>query len=331
MRDMPEIFGTLPDGRAVHRVTLRGGGLTARFLTYGAILQDFRLDGVTFPLVLGADQFSSYLGDMAYSGALVGRFANRIAHGRFTLNGETYKTDVNSLGCHTLHGGSEGSAMMLWRIEEHEADRLVMALDMADGHMGFPGNLTVRVTCSLPGDGVLAMDIEAVSDAATPCSFAQHSYFNLDGGPTIEGHELQVMADRVLPVDADQIPTGEVAPVAGTRFDFNVPRAIGSSGYDHNFCTATEQVSRRPVAVLHSPDSGLRLSVESTEPGLQVYDADHVRCADGLDGRSYGAKSGLALEAQNWPDAVNMPWAPRTILEPSGVYRQSLRYRVSRD
>nr|WP_253949302.1 aldose epimerase family protein [Mangrovicoccus sp. HB161399] len=300
--------------------------MTASFLTWGATLQDLRIEGVTFPLVLGSDRFDPYLGSLLYSGALVGRFANRIAGGRFSIDGQSFQADRNFLRRHTLHGGSGGTGEMLWSLQDHAADRVSFALELPDKHMGFPGDLAVQAEFSLPGDGVLAMEVVAQCNRSTPCNFAQHSYFNLDDAAGIAGHHLQILGDSYLPVDEEMIPTGEIAPVEGTRFDFRRSRAIGNTGYDHNFCTARDRMPIRPVAVLSSPASGISLTVESTEPGLQFYDGALLDVRDGLNGRSYGTKSGVALEAQAWPDAPNMAAAPNAILRPSETYSQSLRY-----
>ncbi|WP_138464679.1 aldose epimerase family protein [Poseidonocella sp. HB161398] len=324
-------FGRAPCGRAVERIEISGGGLTAAFLTWGATLQDLRLAGTPFPLVLGSDRFAPYLDSLLYSGALVGRFSNRLGGGRFAIDGRTYQTDRNSLGRHTLHGGQEGSGQMLWRIEDHGPDRLTLVLVVPDGHMGFPGDLEVRAHISLPGEGTLALSVVANCNRPTPCSFAQHSYFNLDDSAEITGHQLQIHAGHYLPVDTDLIPTGEIADVTGTRFDFRTARAVGHSGYDHNFCTSFARGELRPVAELSSPASGLHLTVETTEPGLQFYDGAHLDIREGLNGRLHGSKSGIALEAQAWPDAPNFPGAPETILRPGTPLRQELRYVFRRD
>ncbi len=325
-----ETFARAPDGRPVERMIITGGGLTASFLTWGATLQDLRMDGIGFPLVLGSDRFEPYLGSLLYSGALVGRFANRIAGGRYDIDGEASQADRNFLGRHTLHGGSEGSGQMLWSLEGLGADHVSFALQMPDGHMGFAGDLRVGAMFSLPGDGTLSLEVVAECNRPTPCSFAQHSYFNLDDGASVAGHDLQILADSYLPVDSEMIPTGQIASVAGTGFDFREPREIGNLCFDHNFCTSRRKTGLRPVARLRSAASGIGLEVQSTEPGLQLYDGAHLDVREGLNGRLYGANSGVALEAQAWPDAPNMAEAPDAILRPGEIYRQSLRYVFSR-
>jgi len=323
-----EVFGQMPDGTEVLRLTLRGGGLVARVLTLGAIVQDLRLEGVPHPLVLGAETPAAYLGPMAYFGAMVGRFANRIAAGRFVLDGVAHQVPCNFRGRHALHGGTIGSGARLWRIDEQRADSVTLALSMADGEMGFPGNLAVRLRIALPGNGALHFDIGATTDRATPCSFSHHGYFTLDDTGDLSQHRLRVPAADYLPVDEDLIPTGEIAPVAGTPFDYRQPRSLHRQAIDHNFCLARQRQPLRPVALLESGASGLGLRVDTTEPGLQVYTATHLppEGLAGLDGRRYRAFAGVALETQGWPDAPNRPHFPPAILRPGDGYRHSTRY-----
>ncbi|WP_158971400.1 aldose epimerase family protein [Chachezhania sediminis] len=323
-----EPFGTLPDGQPVERVRIAGGGLTAHVLTFGATVQDLRLDGIDRPLVLGADEIAPYLGPMRYFGAIVGRFANRIGNARFILDGRTYETDPNFRDRHTLHGGSAGAGDRIWQIADLERDAVRLRLRMADGEMGFPGNLDVHVRYRLAGDGALQVTIMAETDAPTPCSLAHHGYFNLDGGPDILGHRLQAAAEHYLPVDTDLIPTGEIAPVGRTAFDFRHPRPVAPGGYDHNLCLGRARGPLREVARLTGA-TGATMTVATTEPGLQVYDGAHIDTAQGLEGRAYGAHAGLALETQGWPDAPNRPEFPDTVLRPGDVYRSETVYRFS--
>lgn len=327
-----DILGHLPDGGAVARLTLRGGGLVARVLTLGAIVQDLRIEGRDQPLVLGADTPAAYLGPMEYFGAVVGRFANRIAGGRFVLDGRTHQVPPNFRGRHALHGGPQGSAQRLWRVLAQNTDNATLALRMDDGEMGFPGTLDVRVRISLPGNGVLQFDIQARTDRATPCSFSHHGYFTLDDTGDLAQHVLQIPATQYLPVDDDLIPTGEIAPVAGTPFDYREPRRLSGQALDHNLCLArSRRLPIRPVAWLRSRASDLAMRVESTEPGLQVYTAAHLppEGLTGLEGRRYGPFAGVALEAQAWPDAPNRPSFPPAILRPDETYRQCTRYTFS--
>ena len=328
MSSQIQAIGHTDHGQMIERIAIQGGGLSAWILTHGATVQDLRLDGFAHPLVLGSPSIAPYFGEMNYFGALVGRFANRIAGGRFSVAGREYATPRNWLGRHCLHGGSTGTAQRLWTIESLAPDCACLGLTLADGEMGFPGRMQVRLEISLPGDGALQMDVTATTDASTPCSFAHHGLFNLDGGGTITGHELWIDASAYLPVDDDLIPTGEIAPVDGTKFDFRNARSVGDAGLDHNFCLSPGREPSRAVAVLRSPANGLSMTVETTEPGLQVYDGANIPkiVTSGLDRQAYGPFAGIALETQNWPDAPNHSSFPNAILNPGETYRHQMRY-----
>lgn len=321
---MKRLFGRLDDGRDVHLVALRSGALRAEVLTLGAIVRDLRLAGVDYPLVLGADDPGTYLGEARHVGAIVGRYANRIGGARFTLDGQEYRTDANFLGRHTLHGGADGADRQVWTIEAQAVDRVVLGLVLPDGHMGFPGNLRIRAEIALQ-DAALCFTLSAQSDAATPCSLAHHGYFDLDGEGDIRQHRLRIAAEHYLPVDAELIPTGEIAPVAGGAFDFRVARPIGDHGYDHNFCLSGGRQALRPVAEL-TGRNGVAMAIETTACGLQLYDGAHLDGVAGLEGRRYGRHAGLALETQHWPDAPNRPGFPDTILRPGQAWREVTRY-----
>lgn len=325
-------FGQLPGGQAVQRISIAGGALTAQILTYGAIVQDLRLAGVAHPLVLGSPKLLPYLTDFRYFGAIVGRFANRIANGQFNLGGRTFALDRNDGGVQTLHGGAAGAGQLVWNVADVTASSVTLALTLADGQMGFAGEMTVQARYCLPGDGILQIDIQAQTDAATPCSFAHHGYFNLEGGGPVRDHLLQIDADHYLPVDAGLIPTGQIADVTGTAFDFRIPRPIGDAGYDHNLCLSYAQQPLRQVARLHGARSGVSLTLSTTEPGLQVYDGAKIptRGLAGLGGQVYGPKTGIALETQSWPDAPNRPEFPDCILTPGKTYAQTTQYQFTR-
>ncbi len=327
MRADPELFDRLPDGRPVELVQIGGPRLRASLLTLGATVQDLRLEGIERPLVLGFADAASYLGQGLYVGAIVGRFANRIGHGRFTLDGTAHQADRNFLGRHLLHGGTDGIHAHLWRVVERGPDRATLALDLPDGHMGFPGAMRIAAAFSVAGDA-LDIAISAETDAATPCNIAHHGYFDLDGQGDIRGHALQVEADEYLPVDADLIPTGAIEPVAGTAFDFRTERKIGDHGYDHNLCLARARRPLTRVARLVG-QSGLAMTVETTEPGLQLYDGRHFAGPPGLGGRRYGACAGVALEAQGWPDSPNRPQFPDCILRPGQRWQARTLYRFA--
>ncbi|MGR3617729.1 MAG: aldose epimerase family protein [Paracoccaceae bacterium] len=325
---MIEEFDHLPDGKPVHRVTLVNGGLTARFLTYGAILQDLRLEGHEMPLVLGFPQLQPYFSNNCYLGATVGRCANRVAGGHFENESGTHQLETNYLEKHCLHGGSQGLACSLWALSDWAEDRVAFAVRQTDGHMGFPGNLDVKITFSLLPKGCLDILIEAETDAPTLCSIAHHSYFNLDGAPTISEHELRLAALSYLPVDEEGIPTGQQVPVDDTRFDFTSERSIGPAHpIDHNFCLSQHRQILRPVAWLRSPSSGVALECRTTEAGLQVYDGRHIDIkSNGLLSRPMGAYSGLALEPQNWPDSNHHPEFPQAVLRPGEKYVQKTQF-----
>ncbi len=319
-------FGTLPDGRAVHRVRLHNDALEVQVLTLGAIVQDLRLAGVPHPLVLGAPTLAPYLGPMAYFGALVGRFANRIADARFSLDGAEHRLARNCHDRNCLHGGATGSAHKLWEIRDHTPERLTLGLVMPDGEGGFPGQMEVALTLTLAGPA-LTFDITATTDGATPCSFAQHSFYRLDSGPDTAAHRLRVAAEHYLPVNDVMIPTGAPQPVAGTAFDFRSPRSLRGAAVDHNFCLSSARTELRPVAWLDSTRTGVALELATTEPGLQVFTA-HTLPKDGVighDGAPLPARAGIALEPQVWPDAPNRPDFPSAILRPGARYAQRTR------
>lgn len=330
--DQVEVFGQTPSEELVHRISLTGGDLTAKVLTFGATVQDLRFAGLDHPLVLGSEILEPYWGDMRYVGALVGRYANRIANGRFAIDGKDYQVSQNFLGKHCLHGGEQGSDQMVWTIETLMPNRVMLSLVMPDGHMGFPGELRVKAEISLSDDNALQFAIFATTTKATPCCFAHHGYFNLDGGQDITSHKLQVFADSYLPVDDDLIPTGGPSALQGSPFDFRKPDAVGCRGLDHNFCLASEHRDMTKAAKLSSDVSGLSMSIETTEAGLQVYDGAYfpVEGLCGLAGRVYGPRAGLASETQTWPDAPNRPGFPEWLLRPGKRYLQTTNYQFTR-
>lgn len=331
-----EIFGQMEDGQSVYRVHLRGGGLQASILTYGACLQDLRLDGHDAPLVLGYDNLEAYLAHSPYFGATVGRFANRIGNAQFELNGKRYATDANGNGQHTLHGGAEGYGKRVWQIADLGTSHVYLTLTDPDGSMGFPANCEVTCSYTLKDDGCLHIAYSVRSDAPTPAGLAHHSYFILDDSGDCRDHDLQILADTYLPVDDGLIPTGAISPVEGTPFDFRTAKAIGSDLgedmiYDHNFCLSDHRRGLQNVAVVHSARSGVTLTLATTEPGLQFYAGHKVSTpVPGLSGQPYGAYAGLCLETQNWPDAPNNPKFPSAIVNPDEELRQVSEYRFSK-
>jgi aldose 1-epimerase len=328
---MTEVFGTLPDGREVHRIRIAGGGLTASVLTYGAIIQDLRLRGHAPALVLGFEDLPSYLAHSPYFGATAGRCANRIRGATFTLDGDTFRTDANALGRHTLHGGAEGMGKRLWTLGEVTDHSVALTIDDPDGHMGFPGNLHVRAVFSLEPTGVLDIRYTATTDRPTLCNLAHHSYFALDDTGGVEDHRVGIAADHVLPTDADFVPTGEVRSLDNHAYDFRQGRTIraGNEGgpIDANFCLSRARQLIRPVAWVSSAASGIELVIRTTEPGLQVYDAARINVpVPGLDGRKMGPYCGLALEPQVWPDAIHHADWPQAVLRPGETYDQHTQF-----
>ena len=328
-----EIFGRLASGEAVERVTISGGGLTAHVLTWGAVIQDLRLEGHDAPLVLGFEDLASYLEHSPYFGATPGRCANRIGAGRFSIDGTDYQLECNERGVTHLHGGSDGIGRQNWHIREKGADFVTLTLIDPAGRAGYSGNCTITCTYRLPGDGTLSVVYEAETDAPTPVNLCQHSYFILDGGADALGHEIRLAAEHYLPVDENLIPTGEVRPVAGTPFDLRdwtpLRRQVDAGGvaFDHNFCLSPERQAKRSVGAVRSPAAGVSREVLTSEPGVQLYTGGYVDSpAPGLDGRRYGPFAGFCLETQIWPDAVNHAGFPKAVLRPGETLRQETDY-----
>ncbi|MFN3461730.1 MAG: aldose epimerase family protein [Oceanibaculum sp.] len=334
-------FGLLDDGDAVQRIELCGGGVTLAVLTLGATIQDIKVDTGQGAQrrVLGFAQISDYRAHSPYFGCIAGRYANRIAGGSCEIEGKRYQLTRNEAGRTHLHGGERGFSHRNWSLRDHGPTHVTLELLSAHGEEGYPGNLTARCTYRLTGDGEITLELGATTDQATIINLAAHSYFNLDldaGGEDILDHLLEVAAGHYLPVDAHLIPTGEIAAVDGTPFDFRAARSIRAAGalrtaFDHNLVLARERRAEpRPVARLIGPLSGTMLEIHSTEPGLQFYDGARVGpLVPGHDGRRYGAHAGLCLEPQNFPDAPNRPEFPDPVLRPGEIYRQVTIYRFS--
>ncbi len=323
-------FGQTVDGRMVEQITLRGGGLTAQVLTYGAILRDLRLEGHAPPLVLGFERFTPYIDHPGYFGATVGPCANRIAKGRFSLNGQTYQLEQNN-GANHLHGGSNGTAFQIWTIADHSDHSATFTLVSHREETRYPGTLHICLKLALLPGGVMDLQISASTDAPTLCNLAHHSYFNL-GGADILSHHLQIAADHYLPVDETLIPTGEVAPIAGTPFDFRSAKPLAAAcnavGIDHNFCLSQARQALRPVATLST--DAITMQVNTDQPGLQIYDAARMSVpVPGLNG-PLGPYAGIAMEPQLWPDAINHPDWAQPVLHPGETYRQHSQFKFTR-
>lgn len=328
------VFGRLTDGTQIDEVVISAGDLSVAIIAWGAVIRDLRYRGAS--RVLGFERLEDYPAHSPHCGAIAGRYANRIAEGRFTLDGIACQLDRNEAGRNHLHGGSKAFGKRPWQIIDAADDSVTLRLVSADGEAGYPGRLTANCQYQAATDGSLTLTLEAVTDRATIVNLAGHSYFNLDGEADILLHELQINADHYTPVDADLIPTGEISAVAGTAFDFRQPRAIRDNAadgqkFDHNFVINTPAgPTPRPIATVTGPISRTRLVVESTEPGVQFYDAAKLKIpVPGLNGRPYGPHAGLCLEAQRFPDTPNHPNFGNAILRPGETYRQVTRYRFS--
>ena len=332
-----EVYGKTPAGEIVHRVRISGGGLTAHVMTWGAVIQDLRLEGHAPPLVLGFESFDDYPLHSAYFGATPGRCSNRIGNGRFSIDGTDYQLELNEKGVTHLHGGSTGLGRSNWTIVEHGSDHVVLSIVDPDGRAGYPGNCTVTATYRLHGEGVLSVTYASTTDAPTLANICQHTYFNLDGRDDSLGHDIMISADRIVAVDERQVPTGELLPVAGTGFDLREmgPMKREENGeqvlFDHNYCLSDERTEKRSVALARSINSGVSLEVRTTEPGVQLYGGFKLDVkVPGHDGRRYGPFAGFCLETQIWPDAVNHAHFPNAILRPGEVLRQETDYVFSK-
>jgi aldose 1-epimerase len=329
------LFGHAPDGSEIHAVRIASGGTTASFISWGASLQDFRVEGISHSLVLGSDDPAAYFEKMRHFGAVAGPVANRIGKGRASLNGKLLEFERNERGITTLHGGSKGSSVVNWTLDSHDGHSCRFHLQLADGVCGFPGNRTLTANYEIGDDGALTLTLEGQSDQPTFCNLAPHAYWNLDGREDIGRHKLTVHAARYLPVDGEKIPLGTPVPVDGTRFDFRTSRPVQEAGeapLDHNFCLAS---SRRedlhPACLLEVPD-GVQLEVSTTEPGLQVYDGVGIDTSpfSGHSGKPCLSRAGIAIEPQCWPDAPNHSDYPAITLMPGETSRQISRFAVKR-
>ncbi|NJP99528.1 aldose epimerase family protein [Streptomyces zingiberis] len=345
-----DTFGTLPDGTRVDRWTFSNGGTRLRVLSYGGIVQSLEIPdrrGRTANVSLGFADLPSYLEHSPYFGALIGRYGNRIARGRFTLDGRTYQLPVND-GDHSLHGGDQGFDKRVWKVEPFTRGGdtgLVLSRVSPDGEMGYPGALTVRVEYVLTGDGDFRITYRATTDAPTVVNLTNHTYFNLagEGSGSVLGHELRLDASRITAVDAGLIPTGELMPVAGTPFDFRRAKAIGRDirdghqqilrgrGIDHNYVLDKGSTARpRHAMTVTEPRSGRTLRIATTEPGVQLYTGNFLDASfAGTSGRVYRQGDGFCLETQHFPDSPNQPSFPSTVLRPGETYRSETVHSFS--
>ena len=315
------IFGTTKTGRDVHQITLSDGDLAVNLLTWGAVVQDVRLSGVDRSLTLGSDELTDYEGKMRHHGALIGPIANRISTARVRLDGMMYELERNQDRRIHLHSGAQATHLQVWDIAEVTSTTATLTLNLPDGMCGLPGNRVITATFTVSAHATLTMDVTGVTDTNTLMNFANHSYWNLDETPTYDGHQLQIAAERYLPCTSDDYPTGEIEDVAGTDMDFQTARAIAvnAPAFNNNFCLSDTAMHIRDVLTL-TGQSGVHLTVGTTEPGIQVYDArDAAR-----PGKA--PYEGLAIEAQGWPDAPSNTSFPSIRVTPDAPYRQTTRW-----
>jgi aldose 1-epimerase len=345
-----ESFGQTRDGQAVDIYTLKNRrGAEAQVTTYGGAVVSLKVPdrgGRVDDVVLGFDDIEGYQKTTTYVGSLVGRYANRIARGRFTLNGREYTLATNN-GENHLHGGVRGFDKVVWKARPLAA-RGGPALELTylsrDGEEGYPGNLTVRVVYTLTDANELKIDYYATTDKDTVVNLTNHNYYNLagQGSGDILGHVLTLNASRFTPTDAGAIPTGELRPVKGTPFDFTRPTAIGArieqdeeqlklgKGYDHNFVVDGRAGTLRPAARVTEPTTGRAMEVWTTEPGVQLYTGNYLDGTDiGKGGKPYKYRYGFCLETQHFPDSPNQPKFPSTVLRKGAQFRSTTVYKFS--
>jgi aldose 1-epimerase len=335
-------FGKLPDGTVVQEFTLTNtSGAKAKIITYGATLTELHVpdkDGKLGDVVLGFDDLKGYLGNDPYFGSTVGRVANRIAKGKFTLDGKEYTLATNN-GPNALHGGKKGFDKVIWKAEpvaSNDGAAAKFTYTSADGEEGYPGKLTATVTYTLTNKNELRLEYTATTDKATPVNLTNHSYFNLAGPASgdILDHEMTIVADKYTPTDDTLIPTGEIKPVKATPFDFTTPTPIGKhigdvkGGYDLNYVLKSGE-GKGPwlAAKVRDTKSGRVMEVSTTEPGIQFYTGNFLDGSiKGKGGVAYKKHQAFCLEAQHYPDSVNHKDFPSMILEPGKTYKQTTVY-----
>jgi aldose 1-epimerase len=341
-------FGAMPDGTPVYAYTLRNRrGMEVKIITYGGAIVSIKVpdrNGKLGDVVLGFDTLADYLKQTHFLGALIGRYGNRIANGRFTLDGKQYTLAANN-GPNSLHGGIKGFDKVVWSAKPL-ATSFGPALELSylskDGEEGFPGNLSVNAVYTLTEDNTLKIEFTATTDKDTVVNLTGHSYFNLAGAGKILNHQLMMPAPRFLPVDANLIPTGELRPVEGTPFDFRKPTPIGARidqddpqlklghGYDHTWVFDKTPNQLSLMARVYEPTSGRELEVRSTEPGVQFYTGNFLDgMFPGKGGWTYQSREGFCLEPQHFPDSPNKPEFPSVALKPGQIYLHTIIYKFT--
>ena len=338
-----QVFGKTEDGKNVDLYTLTNtNGLKAKIMTYGGIVTSLQVpdrNGNLADIVLGCDSLDEYIKNNPYFGALVGRYANRIAKGKFTLDGFEYTLATNN-GSNHLHGGIKGFDKVVWKAEKMQTDEgpaLKLTYRSRDGEEGYPGNLSCIVSYTLTNNNKLKISYEAKTDKATIINLTHHSYFNLSGHNSgdILGHELMLNADHFTPVDKDLIPTGEIKPVKGTPMDFTKPMVIGSrikqvqGGYDHNYVLNSSDGSLALAASVYEPKSGRVMEIFTTGPGIQFYTGNFLDGSVKGKGAVYNKHAGFCLETQHFPDSPNKPDFPSVVLKPGEKYTQLTVHKFS--
>lgn len=341
-----ELFGVAKDGKEVYAFTLENAnGMKARVINFGAILVNLYVPdkkGNVQDVVLGYDKLEDYYGNASFFGATIGPSANRVGNAKFQIDGKTYQLDVND-GPNNLHSNKElGYHKRVWNIDAADDNSVTFSLEAPDGDMGFPGNKKITMAYSLSDDNALKLSYHGTSDANTLINMTNHTYFNLSGHQAgkIEDHLLTIHASCYTPVIPGSIPTGEIAPVAGTPMDFTTPKPIGQDigadfeqlklalGYDHNFVIDNADGTLREIAVVEDPKNGRKLKVFSNLPGVQFYAGNCVEEETGKDGVTYGARVGMCLETQYFPDSINKPDFPSVIFGPDRDYDAETVYQI---
>lgn len=338
-------YGYLADRTQVSQATLtNSNGMTVKLISYGGIITDITTpdkNGEFANVVLGMDNIAAYEEGNPYYGAIIGRYGNRIANGKFTLNGVEYQLAKNN-GENHLHGGLNGFDRKNWQLAPFTTENsagVTLSLVSPDGDQGYPGELNMQVTYVLTNNNTLDMTFSATTDKATIVNMTQHSYFNLAGSGSILDHELMIPSDAITPVDAGLIPTGELMPVAGTAFDFNTAKTIGKDieqdhqqltygkGYDHNYVLKSEVNDELVVAAkVVEPKSGRTLTVLTDEPAVQFYSGNFMDGTTSRDGKPFEFRTGFCLEPQHYPDSPNQPDFPSTTLLPGEQYQIRIVY-----